>query len=201
MSTIPLFQITCTKGNTGTNRILFSIQLLEHNILLGKQVLGYSNIQASPPLLERMNEMTFSGNSENTPECQVNQCWNKNKYTPYKWDKSYQVCAVRENYVCLGPAPQGVKIDSLWLMTRHLNAKSSVPCVHGIDCIKITFPSCLSMDMVHTWSVASEDSGTELEPVALNKRQTNSKCQAARNRQHWKIKWEWCMEGLASPLL
>lgn len=80
--------------------------------------------------------------------------------------------AVRENYVCLGPAPQGVKIDSLWLMTRHLNAKSSIPCVHGIDCIKITFPLCLSMDMVLAWSAASEDSGTEPESVALNKSQT-----------------------------
>lgn len=51
---------------------------------------------------------------------------------------------------------------------------SSVPCVHGIDCIKITFPSCLSMGMVLAWSVASEDSGMEPESVVLNKRQTQT---------------------------
>lgn len=57
-------------------------------------------------------------------------------------------------------------------MTRHLNAKSSIPCAHGIDCIKITFPSCLSMDMVLAWSAASEGPGTEPESLTLNKRQT-----------------------------
>lgn len=56
--------------------MLFSIQLLEYNILLGKQVLVSSNTQESihsPP--SRWYELgDIFWESENTPECQVNQC-------------------------------------------------------------------------------------------------------------------------------
>ena len=146
--------------------------------------------------------MTFSGNLENTPDAKRINVEIRTNTLPTNGTRAIRSVAVRENYVCLGPAPLGVKIDSLWLMARHLKAKSSVPCVHGFDCIKITFPLCLSKDMFLNWSVASEDSDTEVESVALYKRRTQTPSDwLQRNRQNWKIRWEWRMGGLASSLL
>lgn len=118
--------------------------------------------------------MTFSRNLENTPECHVNQCWNKNKYTPYKWDKSYQVCG-SERELCLpGASSSGSEdwffmIDDSALECQVINSLCSWHWLHQDN---------FSLVPKHGYGPYLECSLRGLryrtESVVLNKRQTQT---------------------------